>query len=146
MQNFSFLACLISKALDFYIRDINIGKWNEKQAITQYQGEASSHELAALLVTELVQHSLYTLKEPAYLLFLDAKSAFDNVKPEILAKQMFMAGMDGNSLLYINERLTNRRTFLDWDKTIMGPIVDEHGLEQGGISSNELYKSFAHVW
>ena len=45
---------------------------------------------------------------------------------------MFMAGMDGSSLLYINERLTHRRTFLDWDKTIMGPIVDEHRSEEGG--------------
>ena len=133
---------LLSKALDFYIRDINIGKWNQEQALTQYQGEASSHELAALLVTELVQHSLYTLKEPAYLLFLDAKSAFDNVKPEILTKKMYSAGMEGHSLVYINERLTHRRTYLDWDRTIMGPILDDHGLEQGGIYSSGLYKIY----
>ena len=58
----------------------------------------SSHDLAALLVTKLIQHSLFTLKMPAYLLFLDAKSAYDTVKPEILARNLYMTGMDGNSV------------------------------------------------
>ena len=43
---------LLSKALDIYIRDLNIDKWKDQQALTQYQGEASSHELAALLYCE----------------------------------------------------------------------------------------------
>jgi hypothetical protein len=68
---------MLSKALDMYIRDLHLEKWQSQQAPTQYQGEGSSHELAALLVTEVIQHSLYTLKKPVYLLFLDAKSAFD---------------------------------------------------------------------
>ena len=72
---------LLAKALDIYIRDLHLDKWNKEQAETQYQGEGSSHELAALLVTEIIQHSLYTLKEPIYLLFLDAKSAYDTVAP-----------------------------------------------------------------
>ena len=120
---------LLSKALDIYIRDLNIDKWKDQQALTQYQGEASSHELAALLITEVIQHYLYTLKKPAYMLFLDAMSAYDNVKQEKLIKNMYMAGMEGDSLLYINEKLTNRLTFLDWDRTIMGPILYEHGLD-----------------
>ena len=82
------------------------------------------------------------MKEPAYLLFLDAKSAFDTVKPELLAKNLYKSGMDGNSLSYIIERLSNRRTFLDWNRTIMGPISDELGLEQGGSSAGELYKIY----
>ena len=79
---------LLAKALDTYIRHLHLSKWNKEQAATQYQGEGSSHELAALLVTEPIQHSLYTLKEPIYLLFLDAKSAFDTVMPELLIKNM----------------------------------------------------------
>ena len=79
---------VISKALDIYIRDLHLEKWNRQQAPTQYHGEGSSHELAALLVTEIIQHSVYTLKEPAYLLFLDAKSAFDKVVPEMLIRNM----------------------------------------------------------
>ena len=72
---------LAHKGLDIYIRDLHKEKWNRQQADTQYQGEGSVHELAALLVTEVIQHSVNTLREPAYMLFLDAMSAFDTVAP-----------------------------------------------------------------
>ena len=45
-------------------------------------------------------------------------------------KNMFTAGMDGNTIVYMNQRLINRLTFLEWDKNLMGPIMDEHGLER----------------
>ena len=135
---------LASKALDLYIRDLHKDKWVAQEAPTQYQGEGSSHELAALLVTEIVQHSLWNLKEPAYLLFLDAKSAFDKVLPELLIKNLYKAGMVGDSINIINNRLTNRLTYLDWDRTIMGPIKDELGLEQGGGNSSEFYKIYSN--
>ena len=133
---------VISKALDLYIRDLNINKWKSQQAITQYQGENSSHDLAALLVTEVIQRSIFTLRKPVYLLFLDAKSAFDVVIPELLIRNMFLAGMDGNSILLMNQRLRNRHTYIDWNRTIMGPILDDHGLEQGGGNSSDLYKLY----
>ena len=50
--------------------------------------------------------------------------------------------MNGTSLLYVNNRLQSRRTLLEWDKTLMGPIDDEIGLEQGGISSGDQYKVY----
>ena len=133
---------LLSKALDLYIRDLHLSKWNQQQADTQYQTEGSSHEIAALLVTEVVQHSIFTHKQPAYLLFLDAKSAYDTVKPEMLIKNLYTAGMDGNSTIYMSQRLINRLTYLEWDKNLMGPISDEHGLEQGGSNSSDLYKIY----
>ena len=135
---------LLSKALDLYIRELHEDKWKACQAETQYQGEGSCHELAALLVTELIQHSLNTLKEPAYFLFLDAKSAFDRVLPELLIRQLYLAGMDGNSTVLLNNRLVNRHTYLDWNRTLMGPIKDELGLEQGGSNSSEFYKIYSN--
>ena len=48
----------------------------------------------------------------------------------------------GHSLIYLNNRLTNRKTYIDWDGHLMGPIDDEQGLEQGGVSSSDLYKIF----
>ena len=135
---------VVSKALDIYIRDLHSIKWNSKQATTQYQGDGRCHDLAALLVTEVMQHSINTLKEPAYLLFLDARSAFDRVIPELLIRNLYLSGMDGNSINYINNRLTNRVTFIDWDRNIMGPIEDELGLEQGGKNSGEFYKIYSN--
>ena len=134
----------VSKAIDMYIRDLHKDKWSNQEAKTQYQGVDSCHELAALLVTEVVQHSLWSLKEPAYLLFLDAKSAFDKVLPEMLIRNLFNSGMRGNSVNFINNRLTNRHTYLEWAKNLMGPIKDELGLEQGGSSSSEYYKLYSN--
>ena len=133
---------LLSKAMDLYIRELHLSKWKLQEAPTQYQGEGSSHELAGLMITEVIRHSCFTLKQPIYLLFLDAKSAFDRVVPELLIRNLFLSGMNGNSLVYLNNRLTNRATYLEWNKTIMGPIKDELGLEQGGLNSSDMYKLY----
>ena len=80
-----------------------------------------SHELAALLLTETVQHSLNITKLPVYAIFLDAKSAFDRVKKKILVRNLFAAGTTGQALLYLDQRLYSRKTFCDFDKRLMGP-------------------------
>ena len=133
---------VVAKALDLYIRDLHKEKWNLDQAPTQYQGDGSSHELAAVLLTETIQHSLHYLKQPIFILYLDAKSAFDVVLKELLIKNLFRSNTEGHSLIYLNNRLTNRKTYIDWDGHLMGPIDDEQGLEQGGVSSSDLYKIF----
>ena len=46
-----------------------------KHIVALYQGEGSSHKLAALLQIEVIHHSLPTLKLPAFAIFLDAKLA-----------------------------------------------------------------------
>ena len=133
---------MVAKALDLLIRDRHIGSWNKSQAKTQFQGEGSSHDLAAVLLTETVQHSLHTLKRPLYALYLDAKSAFDVVLRELLVKNLYNINTCDHNLLYIDNRLRHRQTFVDWDGQLMGPIHDEQGLEQGGVSSSDFYKIF----
>ena len=133
---------VLAKALDIYIHDLFIDLWNHDQAPTQYQGENSSHELASLLITEAVQHSLFTSKKPVFILFLDARSAFDTVVIQFLIRNLYLMGMSGNSILYINNRLLNRITFCEWEQKLMGPIYDQHGLEQGGCNSSDLYKVY----
>ena len=133
---------VIAKALDLYIRDLHLSDWNKIQAECQFQGEGSSHEVAAVLVTECIQHSLHHLKSPLYVLYLDAKSAFDVVMKELLVKNLYHSGTSGEALLYLNNRLGNRQTILDWDGQLMGPIMDEQGVEQGGVNSSDFYKVF----
>ena len=72
-----------------YLHELYISDWNNKQAPTQYQGTGSSHELASLLVTEVIQHSK-AQKLPLFLLFLDAQSAFDKVVIEYLVRNLFL--------------------------------------------------------
>ena len=133
---------IISKALDYYIRELSIDGWNRAQADTQFQGVGMSHELASLLLTETIQYSLNVSKKPVYAIFLDAKSAFDRVMREVLARNLYFAGTDDHRLLYLDQRLMNRKTFCEFDKIIMGPIQDTRGLEQGGIFSSDLYKLY----
>ena len=133
---------IIAKAMDLYVRGLNLDAWNADQSEVQFQGEGSSHELAALLLTETIQHSLYVLHEPIFLLYLDAMSAYDVVLKEFLVKNLYHCGTDNQSLLFINNRLDNRTTCLEWDKQLVGPIKDERGLEQGGTNSTDFYKVF----
>ena len=133
---------VLAKALDMYVHDLFIDLWNEAQAKTQYQGQGSSHDLASLLITETVQASLFTSNQFIYLLFLDAKSAFVTVVIEFLIRNLYLTGQTGNSLHYLKNRLANRITYCTWNRSTMGPIVDEHGLEQGGNNSSDLYKVY----
>ena len=70
---------MVAKGLDIYVTHLHSDCWKDDQADVQFQGEGSSHELAAVLLTETIQHSLFTLKQPLYVLYLDAQSAFDVV-------------------------------------------------------------------
>ena len=45
----------LAKAIDCYLRHLYHDNWDQCQASTQYQGSGSSHELASLLVTEVIQ-------------------------------------------------------------------------------------------
>ena len=48
-----------------------------------------------------------------------------------------MAGTQDEGLLYLDFRLRNRRTMVEWDKEILGPIRDTQGVEQGGCPSDK---------
>ena len=134
---------VVAKALDLYVRDLHIESWNQDQAPTQFQGEGSSHELAAILLSESIQHSLHTIRQPIFILYLDAQSAFDVVLKEPLLRNLYHNGStNGEALMYINNRLSNRKTFVDWEGELMGPINDERGLEQGGVNSSDFYEIY----
>ena len=105
-------------------------------------GSGMSHELACLLLTETLQHSLYVKNLPVFAIFLDAKSAFDRVLRKILVRNLFLAGTDDHRLVYLDGRLGKRLTYVDYDRQIMGPITDVRGLEQGGVTSSDAYKLY----
>ena len=130
----------LAKALDLYVGQLYAEPWSAAQADTQFQGSGSSHELAAILLTESIQYSLHVSKRPLFVLLLDAKSAYDKVVRECAVKNAYLAGSSGHGLLYIDSRLGHRKTFVEWDKVLMGPIEDSLGIEQGGVNSNKIYK------
>ena len=130
----------LAKALDKYVGSLYESCWSKAQAETQFQGTGSSHELASLLLSECIQFSLFTNKKPLYVIFLDAKSAFDKILREFCIKDAFLAGTQDQGLIYLDNRLKNRKTYVEWNKVLMGPIHDKLGVEQGGCNSDRLYK------
>ena len=111
-------------------------------ADTQFQQKSRSHELATVTLTEAISHSNKVLGAPAYVLYLDAQSAFDLALKEFLINNLYGYGICDQGIIIINERLQNRKTVCEWNKTMMGPIEDECGVEQGGINSSDLYKVY----
>ena len=107
-------------------------------APTQYQTSGSSHKLASLLVTELVQFSLNIADQPVYFLVLDAQSAFDRCLRQVLCTELFKAGVSGSARILIYNRLENRSTVYQWDVEMLGPARDTTGFEQGGINSGDF--------
>ena len=99
-----------------------------------------TYQIIALLLTETIQYSVFNAKQTAYVLLLDAKSAFDKVVHECAVRNAYLAGTCDQGLLYIDSRLRNRKTFVEWNKVLMGPINDTIGVEQGGVNSDRVYK------
>ena len=44
------------------------------------------------------------------------------------------------SLVYLANRLANRKTYLQYGQEVMGPIHDNAGVEQGGICSGDEFQ------
>ena len=131
----------IAKAADIYLGQLSKDDWKRAQAATQFQGEGMSHELAALLLTTTIHHSL-SLKKAVFLLLLDAKSAFDLVMREILVRRLYLDTKSDQKIRYWDLRLSCRTTYCQWDDSLMGPINDQVGVEQGGPNSTDFYKEY----
>ena len=143
-ENYRTISCcpFLSKVIDTYLCDMFSHIWHEEQALSQFQGPGSNHELAALLLTECVQVSLNSLKKPIFILYLDAKSAFDLVLRQVLIPKLYHYGIQDQGLLMFDNRLKHRKTVCEWRTHLMGPISDLWGLEQGGKNSSDLYKVY----
>ena len=132
----------IAKCIDSYVGDLSQDNWDSLKEETQFQAKGLSHEHSALLLTEAIHHAVHVQHQPAFCLYLDARSAFDRVVHEILIRRFSLDGTTDASLVYLDQRLAHRKTVIEWEKELLTPIDDEQGVEQGGIKSGELYKIY----
>ena len=114
-------------------------KWvgEYKSKIEGTDGLCTRH---AISCNHATSHGLHVNKEPVYVLLLDAQSAFDRVVIEHAIRCAYNAGTRDEGLLYLDNRLRNRKTYIEWDKQILGPIFDTLGVEQGGCASDRIYR------
>ena len=133
---------LLPKALDLYVADLHRDNWVLASAPTQFMTRGSSHELAALFLTETICYATLTLGIALWVLLLDKKSAFDSVLKEHILSEAYTAAAykADQSLLYMANRLATRRTFIQFSSTLMGPILDQRGVEQGGVNSGDEFQ------
>ena len=52
----------------------------------------------------------------------------------------YQGGTHDEGLFYLENRLRSRKTFIEWDKEILGPINVTLGVEQGGCASDRIYR------
>ena len=90
----------LAKCTDKYIGHLWERSWTAAKAETHFQSKGLSHEHAAILLTETINHSLHVNKEPVFCLLLDTKSAFDRALREVMTTRMYLDGTSGHSLLY----------------------------------------------
>jgi hypothetical protein len=133
---------LLAKALDLKVADLHRENRSSASPPTQFMARGSSHELAALLLTETTLYANRTLAIPLYILLLDKQAAFDSVLKEHVITSAFSAASShgDQSLLYMATRLSSRLTYVEQGKVIMGPIHDTAGVEQGGVSSSDQFQ------
>ena len=133
---------LLAKALDLKVADLHRRNWSNASAPTQFMAPGSSHELAALLLTESILYATATLRIDLWVLLLDKKAAFDSILKEHVVSAAFSAAQHqgDHSLLYLANRLSSRMTYLEHNKVMMGPIQDQVGVEQGGAASSDLFQ------
>ena len=100
------------------------------------KGHSTSHAISGLY--EHLVHNTEKKKISA-LLFLDLKSAFDTVDPDILIKKLEHYGIRGKMLLVLSSYLTNRKQFVKGDvhdSMILNLLL---GVPQGSILGPLLF-------
>ena len=101
-----------------------------------------SSKILALLTTLHLSFSqrlssIHRAQQPVFVLLLDAKSAFDKVATERAVRNDYLAGTTDQGLIYLDSRLRNRKTYIEGNKVLMGPIDDTIAVEQGGVKSDQ---------
>ena len=128
--------------MDLHVFNLHKIQWDEAAAPTQFMKDGSSHDVCALALTETLVHSSHSLQLPVVHTYLDTKAAFDSSLKEHVVREVFNAAgeVPSQSILYIVNRLSSRKTYLKYNTTVMGPISHSRGVEQGGISSSRLFQ------
>ena len=60
----------IAKTCDTYIRNLSVNGWHAARDEVQFLGPGRSHEMRALLLSEVIHHSLNVNNKPLYALFV----------------------------------------------------------------------------
>ena len=86
------------------------------------------------------------LGAPAYIVFLDAKAAFDIISHQSLKRKLFNIGVEGHLWTLVNILHQDAQSAVKWQGEISGKFKVDQGVRQGGILhvSMDLYKVYSN--
>ena len=103
--------------------------------------ENSSPMNCALIVEEFFRNNK-DLNRPTYMVFMDAKSAFDVVVHPNLMRKLYKSGVHTHEWLAINSLHEESMTSVKWQGEMSPVFINQQGVRQGGVLSADLYKLF----
>ena len=84
------------------------------------------------------------LNKTPYIVFLDAKSAFDVVSHDSLLRKLFNIGTERKSWSLIRSLYQEAVSSVKWNGLLSDQFEVEQGVRQGGILSADFYKLYAN--
>ena len=100
------------------------------------KGHSTSHGITHLHET-IIQN--IERKKVCVALFIDLKSAFDTIDPEILVKKLHYYGIQGNALQILSSYLTNRKQIIRSDGVVSVLLNVVCGVPQGSVLGPLLF-------
>ena len=133
---------IITKILELIIRARIKSLILEKQNTLQRGFTENSPPMNTALIIEEYIRDRKDSKMPAYIAFLDAKSAFDVVSHQSLMRKLFHIGIEGNLWTLISSLHQDAKSAVKWQCQISEKFRVEQGVRQGGILSTDQYKVY----
>ena len=112
----------------------------EQQSAVQRGFTANVSPLNAALILEEVTRESKDQGNPVYLIFLDAKAAFDVVDHNHLMRRLYHTGIKDSHWTLIDDMHRNATSIVKWAGKQSEPFEVCQGVRQGGILSSDLYK------
>ena len=113
---------------------------NDHQSEIQRGFTASVSPLNAALILEEVTRECKDQGDPVYLIFLDAKSAFDVVDNTRLMRRLYHTGVDNTHWSLADDMYQNASSIVKWAGEHSDSFKVNQGVRLGGILSADLYK------
>lgn len=138
------LASCLRKIMEKIIKS-RLNWWAEKHRVipncqSAFRTGGSTHLNITRLVTEVMIG--FSTQQHTIAVFLDIKSAYDHVVPEILCQKLATWGLPVKLINFIYTLLSDRRIYVKKDGQDIGPRVCNVGLPQGSVLSPLLFNLY----
>ena len=132
----------ITKILETVLRQKIGPAVAESQNSLQRGFTRNSSPMNCSLILEEVVREYKDTRQPLFVAFLDAKSAFDVVSHSSLLRKLFHLGIGGAEWSLVHSLHEGAESVVKWEGSISDVFHVQQGVRQGGILSTDLYKLY----